>query len=588
MAAQIISAITVILSIAYLQELEASSFSLGCGSTFTAGTTSYCSGIPIVCSVDLDAELCLEGKDNFTAADLNIDIVDSGAESRPSFILRSQDAYSPLVVVLDYVPRVAGSVIHVQVSADVSPNCSFTVTHSSSVQSSPNSCLHPVSLDVSLQPLPPAVVRGGDVIKLSLTLTAATVAVQRVVVYLDEVHPALRLIKQVLSLEGEGEAVRPVVANVHGIRDNKAPLLGDVNLSLNESAVANFTFRVQSFVLPEASLFFSLRIFHWQWQQFGTASFEQNLRFFNNEYTSDQVKIRRYFLSLPYYNERKEDTFPPHEGDSFIISFPILVPCVSTRIRLSLSLPEFIADNYTMFYTNVTDVEVHAPENLVYISELCDYRTLLDGTECDIDHVRINNDSLLNIITAEQEGPGVDELFIDLSPVRYNMEALEGCVLDFPNSTCDCTEQRLVVSLHGYVVTTMYCENQTLADNITSSYEYVIENTATTSSPAAITFIDVTEDAVFDVNASMPATSLSMNSYTGDAGDFYNFTFTIAHNSEYSSFSAYDFNYTFSLDMHLDPEENVTICNYNISGLVACEDVPFINHTLTREGFHPE
>ncbi|WP_424626377.1 hypothetical protein [Achromobacter marplatensis] len=116
------------------------------------------------------------------------------------------------------------------------------------------------------------------------------------------------------------------------------------------------------------------------------------------------------------------------------------------------------------------------------------------------------------------------------------------------NSNCSCpVEDDIIVTITGRVVDDdlvlscenrgalvrfeklrqspcgIFCENQTLADNVTLSYTFDVEVT-TQSSPlqldadTSIAFRAVSEEGVLPVNTSMPAIGVSINSFSGERG----------------------------------------------------------------------
>ena len=186
-------------------------------------------------------------------------------------------------------------------------------------------------------------------------------------------------------------------------------------------------------------------------------------------------------------------------------------------------------------------------------------------------------------------------MVINLGEIWRTVTVGETCAGAMPDPACSCDEEQMTnIALTGIILTDVPCENQTLADNITTIFSYTSDiNTWTTSATEPSNEIPVIaknssiDHVRLSINASLPAIELPISSHTGDAGDAFNITFGVKHNRAYSSFTAYDLNYTFSIDPHLDPEENITICMYNTSEVpIFCEKVPFINYTIIRYGFH--
>lgn len=580
-------------------------FSISCGSRFTTDGTSFCVGTPIECSVSLDPDLCVAGEDNFTGTNLGVSVFESGVVE-PQFEF-SQDG-SFLRVVLDYIPESNMSMITVHLLATVSANCSFGVSHRSTARSSSSQCNYPLSFKVNRsEPAHPAIVKGGDLIELALELTADSATVQRLSFSLNASHPALALVSYGFASVEDGA----IASMAHLDID---PLVEVVRLVRSDTLLANLTFRVQPYVQPGARLYFSFRV-SYHVPSYGTITFTQGFKFFD-EYMADGITHGNLSFSLTSYADidRMDFVFPPNVDDIFSVDIPIIVPCVSTDLNVSVAFPVFLSDNFTMFLTNVTDVKVALPDNLVRIAGLCQYQDpQFTRSLCEVRNLELAS-TPWNITKAAERGPGVDSIYINLGPVLYNFTNLEDCTTNSSATNCTCDEDNVIITVTGHVandsilcenenhIYTMlrqspcgiFCENQTLADNITLKYAYISEVTAETApmqldTNPSIRRTVVSEDGDFPVNASMPAINVPINSFTGDAGDSYNLTFDVLHDSEYSSFTAYDLNYTFSVDPHLEPDENITICFFNESSdPLPCEEVPFINYTISRLDFHPE
>ncbi len=594
-----------------------SSFEILCASSFTNSGTSFCVGIPLECNVQLDPELCIDGEDIIIDGDLEVSLRDSNAgSSEPSFTFLQDNL--TLNVIIDYVPMFNLSVIEVTMKLNLTANCSFELIHSSTVRNSQSECLYPLSAAVAdFEPAVPATVKGGDLIKFTVQLFANKSSLQKLALSVD-CHPALTLvnssfitdgnIRQNSSFESEdngsgtgmtsGDGGNLFDVGAETLQSNASKLiLSTVEMNQNDTLFANLTFRVQPFVLSQANLYFAIQLFY-SVPSHGTNTFIQSLNFFN-EYTSAEVTRGNISFSLPYYAEEDhvEFTFPPHVGDPFFIKLPITVPCISTELNVTIEIPEFMSDNFTMFLVNITNVTFNTPQNLLYITELCRYQES-NSSLCDISFVNIATDRPI-MKEEEMEEDGVDKIYIDFGPVLYNLTSEDDCGSNSSAANCTCENDEIVIILTGMVAPNLQCdirmqcficENQTLADNITWEFDYTREVTtfALNLNPA-IEFTTVQDDEVYAVNASTPAISLPINSFTGDAGDSYNLTFGVLHNSEYSSFTAYDLNYTFSVDEHLDPEFNITICYSNNSGdPFICEKEPFVNLTVSRCGFHPK
>lgn len=581
------------------------SFPISCSSRFTGDGTSFCVGIPVQCSVSLDPALCIDGEDNFTENNLDVSVFESGS-MEPEFSF-SQDG-SLLTVIIDYVPETNMSIITVQLVATVSANCSFSASHTGTVRSSSSQCHYPLSFLVNRsEPVYPALVKGGDLIELALELVPDSVTLRRLSFSISASHPAL-------ALAGYEFASKEIGSIASMASTDGDPLVDSVRLVTTDTLFANITFRVQPYVQPGATLYFAFRVSYFA-AGYMSLTFTQGFKFFG-EYTAADVTSGNWTFSLHSYadTDRAEFTFPPNVDDTFSINIPITLPCVSTDLNVSITFPIFLSDNFTMFLTNITSISLAMPPNSVRVSRLCQYQEAgFTRVLCDASNLGIAA-TPPNIVATAVEGPGIDNVKIKLGPVLYRFTSPENCATNSSATNCTCEEEDIVIMLAGHVANDsifcenatplypkltqipcgIFCENQTLADNVTFRYAYSREVT-TERAPTqldtdpSIASTIVTEHQVFPVNASMPAINVPINSFAGDAGDSYILTFGVHHDSEYSSFTAYDLNYTFSVEPHLEPEENITICFYNESSEpITCEEVPFINYTISRFGFHPE
>lgn len=583
------------------------SFSISCGSRFTQSETSFCVGIPIECRVSLDPALCVANEDNFTQANFEVSVFESG-RAEPQFEFAQNDPF--LTVVLDYVPATNLSTITVNVLAMVSTNCSFSVSHTDTVRSSNSQCNYPLSLVVNhSEPAYPAVLKGGDLIKLVLNLTAVSLTVQALSFGIRDSHPALILIGHEFASVADGVILSPAITDGN-------PLVDTAHLVSGDTLLANLTFRVLPYVQPGARLYFSFHV-SYSIPLYGVITFMQGINFFDEYITDDIVHGNMSFSLVSYVDgDRVDFAFPPNVDDLFSINIPISVPCVSTDLNATIEFPVFLSDNFTMFLTNVTEVSVALPVNMIRTARPCQYEGLeFTRSSCEVNNLELASIPL-NITKTAERGPGIDTIYIGLGPVLYFFTSSEDCLTNASAANCTCDEEGtdIVITVTGHVVNDsilcenethrytellwspcgVFCENQTLEDNVTLEYSYLSEVT-TERAPMqldtnpSITRAIISEDGIFPVNASMPAISVPINSFTGDAGDSYNLTFEVLHDSEYSSFTAYDLNYTFSVDPHLEPAEFITICFFNgSSDPFGCEEEPFINYTISRFGFHPE
>ena len=582
-------------------------FRISCGSRFTQSGTSFCVGVPIECRVSLDPDLCVANEDNFTRTNFEVSVSESGTvEPQVEFVQNDQF----LTVVLNYVPATNLSTITVNVLAMVSANCSFSVSYTDTVRSSNSQCNYPLSFVVNhSEPAYPATLKGGDLINLVLDLTAVSLTVQALSFNIRNSHPALILIGHEFASVTDGAIPNMAITDAD-------PLVDGVQLVRGDTLLANLTFRVLPYVQPGARLYISFNV-SYRTPIYGATNFMQGIKFFDEFITDDIVHGNWSFSLVSYADEdRVNFAFPPNVDDVFSADIPITVPCVSTDLHVNIQFPIFLSDNFTMFLTNVTEVSVALPDNMMRIATLCQYEgPEFNHSSCEASSLELAS-TPSNITKTAERGPGVDTIYIGLGPILYFFTSPEECLTNLSAANCTCNEEGvdIIITITGHVVddsilceneTHMYtellwspcgvfCENQTLADNVTLEYAYISEVTAEGApmqldANPSITRTTISEDGIFPVNASMPAISVPINSFTGDAGDSYNLTFGLLHDSEYSSFTSYDLNYTFSVDPHLEPDDFITICFFNgSSDPFDCEEEPFINHTISRFGFHPE
>ncbi len=748
---------TIILFLSLVFAAEASSFEIKCNSTFTTDGTSFCVGVPIECEVMLDPDLCIVGEDLVTEEDLEVTLKDSRTGHHANLTFRSLQENSTLMIEIDYIPMYNLSTIEVNVSLNLTTNCSFELLYNDLARSMPIiECLYPLLINVTyFEPYIPAYVRGGDAIMLTVELNAGTL-LEELVIFID-CHPALYL-KNVIfyRLHDGNSSVNVEYYHTHPY--NRSFLLGVVEME-NETLFLDLCFWLQPFVLPDSDIYIFFRVHYFVPSYQGNNSFFQTLNI-NDVYRTPEVVRGNLSFSLPYYDEIDyvEFTFPPHVGDPFVIKLPITVPCVSTDLNITLSIPEFISDNYTMFLINITNIAFELPENLIFINELCNYTAYEPhGYDhlCYVDYSDIAYDRPY-VVEQQMEELGVDLLFIDFGPILYKLSCHNHTYYNYTNCTGDeliehygeiftceevqywyeywynytaynytdynytngqryynytngqryynytnaqhyyhhfhyyhqyfhehhhhhhpsyhhlhyhvkceelldlydywlnytiysnCTDDELIdhygrnvscdeilywysfwynyscsydnctdnctcgcgcgdgdqitVIVTGLVAPNLQCEeeiderlqcfvceNQTLADNITWELDYMKEVSFQMDFNTEVEYVVVRDDEIAAVNASVPAMSIPINSFSGDAGDSYNLTFGVLHNADYSSFTAYDLNYTFTVNEHLHPASFIKICFTNGSGdPFICEDHPFINQHIVRAGFHPK
>lgn len=574
-------------------------FSISCSSDFTPPTGSFCVGIPIQCTVQLSTSGCNDTEGQavpLSSGDLSLQVTgsDVGIIS-PDFTL-SQMAFQ-LTVILDYYPLSSIGTVRIQIIS-LNSNCSFDVDTGDLPISSPVACAGPLSINlVSSDPIYPTEVEGGNIISLDLEVTASSHAIQDLAVALGNSHPGLLLLSNTsAAISDPMIMIESYDTDIHNLSiGNFEPLLFTSNLPQLQTLSVSLSFQVQPFVQPKAALYFSFHAFYYisSHETFTFQASTPQIR----EYVVVSPTIREnYTLTLPYYNatDHVRDTFPPLVGDRFRIRIPVYIPCVSTNLTIEVSIPEFWSEVYTFFFTNVTNIDISPSSNTFSLPSQCNYTNL---SIFDPDACYMASSSTINpiITTSEKAAPGVDTVVIEFGDIWRTVTVGETCAGAMPDPTCSCDEEQTTnITLTGTILTDVPCENQTLADNITTIFSYTSDmNTWTTSATEPSNEIpDIAKNSSIDyvllaINASLPAIELPISSHTGDAGDAFNVTFGVKHNRAYSSFTAYDLNYTFSIDPRLDPEENITICMYNTSEVpTLCEKVPFINYTIIRYGFH--
>ena len=577
-------------------------YSISCSSEFTPQTGNFCVGIPLQCTLQLNNVNCSSNGSEavmLSRSDLSLQVLESDVgNTAPDFIL-NQTGFL-LNVIMAYYPLSSLSTVKVQISSS-NADCDFAVDSSDLAVSSPVECQSPLSFNLaSTDPSYPDELEGGNIVSLVLELTANSHMIENLAVTIGNIHPGLLLLSNTSATVTDPMiGIQSYVADIHGLSVGSfEPLLLISDLPPSEMLSVNLSFQVQPFVQPKAALYFSLHAFYHH-SSYGNFTFKVStpqLREF--VVASPSVTIRDFTLSLPYYNDTDhvQNTFPPHEGDMFSISISLYLPCVSTNLSAEVSIPEFWSEHYTLFFTNVTDVNSDIPFSVLSLQSLCNYTDpfSFDPDACYMESMINSNSPQPVLVFAEKAGAGVDTVTIDFGLVWRNITIGEDCAGETPDPNCSCDKERITITLTGVVLTDVLCENQTLADNVTLDLSYtsdintwIDDNFELSNEVPKITKNDSTNSIHFMVNASLPAISLSISSHSGDAGDAFNVTFGVNHNSAYSSFTAYNVNYTFSIDPHLDPDENITICLYNTSDVpVSCEDVPFINYTIIRYGYH--
>ncbi len=578
--------------------------SLSCSSPVTPSGSFACVGVPIQCNLTLNATICNEDGNvtRLTNSDLTVQITEMLLHTPPFLI---DQTGTTVVVTADYLPTQDTNMLDVAITS-TNLKCSFDVVSGPLVVAPSASCNYPVSFSFnsSSPSSPNHTINGGEILTVTLELAVTDpLAVENVTLAYNLIHPALKFVSEnTTSSNPEIAVTSPITTgdDHHSLllTSSITPLVLVSSLVQGDNVMVNLHFQVQPYVLPQSSLYVSIHVFYHH-STFSSYSLKQSIDQLRN-YTVSEVIVGNVTIDLPYYDPQnyEPDTFPSQEGDIFIVKIPILVPCVSTDLTLNILLPEFWSDFFTRYNVTVTNVTLVAPSNLMSIPHLCDY-TDLDASMCDFDELSGTGPVTLTTYFLEQWAVGDDNITVKTGPLMYNITTGSNCAPPStcssncaPPSTCSCIDEEIQIFLTVLVLTDMICENQTISDNITTTLTHTADMTTwlsptpTHTEPTIIQYQDVFS-FLHAVNASTPAISLPISSHSGDAGDPFTVTFGVGHNGEYSKFTAYDLNYTFSIDTRLDPEENISICFFDIrTAPIMCEEVPFINYMVVREGFH--
>ena len=559
------------------------SFDIACESEFVPIGESFCPGVPVFCTVLLSTSTCSQngsqdsvevGKGNLTVL-----IMDwSGNYTMIDFAVDQTNFTLEIATI--FLPSDLSTELTVQISSS-NIECEFNVSMTDYITTTED-CLYPLILETEIINLSSATpLKGGSLISLTLEINATSSNLSNLTLALGSSHPTLDVISYSPN-DDPSIHVTPynTVVDTHTIPIDSDPFLVVSEFPANSTFLVNVTLHVSNFVLPKSVLYFSFCAYYHS-SYYDLLTIQQSSPQIR-DFVAASPFIGDWSFSLPFYDgiDHKENTFPPNEGDIFIISVPVILPCVSTELNISVIIPEYSHDIYTYFYTNVTVLNFSTPSNLLSVPQLCDNTQSQSG--CTIEGATPPSPA---ITLMEAAGPGKDIFVVEFGALVYNLSS-GGCVND-NNCSGSCYEEEITLTLSGHVVTEMICENQTLADNVAVEIVYTTESTSWPGSGTS-ELVDAIDSVLFPVNASMPAIDLPISSHRGDAGDSFNITFGILHNVQYSSFSAYDLNYTFSIDPHLDPSENITICFFNTTSddPVSCEGVPFENYTISRLGYH--
>ena len=581
--------------------LCASVLSISCSSEVTPVGGGVCVGVPVKCTLTLNATECDSGGSvaSLSMSDLTVQITQA-AMHMPDFVV--DQAGATVVIIADFSPSPSPSTVDVAISSS-NADCAFSEALSSVPVESPASCSYPISFILGLtSPDPTERVRGGDIITVSLNVSVTDpIAVEDVTVAYSLLHPSLEFLSADTMASDPGISITSPVTGTSDDRHNLlsstfTPLVLVSSITQNDVVTTTLTFQVQPYVLPRSTLYISLHLFYHYPSSFSTYSLQQSIDQLRG-YQASGVTVRKLTIDLPYYDTQdyEPDTFPPQEGDTFTVTVPIRIPCVSTDLTVNLVLPEFLSDLGTRYYVDVANVSFTAPSNLMSIPQLCDY-TDRDASMCDFSNLSGTGPAATSSISfAKQSADGNDDVTVDFGPLMYDITTGSVCAGTSPPSSCSCDDNELQIIFIVVSLTDMICGNQTISDNITTTLIHTADMTSwsapdLTHTEPTITQYQRSVSSRHAVNASTPAISLPISSHTVDAGDNLTVTFEVVHDAEYSKFTAYDVNYTFSIDPRLVPGENVTICFHNTtdesSPVVICEDVSSTNLTIEREGFH--
>ncbi len=574
----------------------ATAASILCSSEITPSSSFACVGVPIQCTLTLHAPMCNIGGliPQLNDTDLTVRIMQVSMLT-PAFVMTQ--SVDTVAITVDYLPLQDSRTVAISV-VSTRLNCTFSVTPTPLQVAPLADCTYPVSFTfISGSPNNTLSVDGGDKITITLKLAVMDLRViDQVTLAYSLLHPALEHISTDVTVSNAEVIINTSISadNDHHslLSSSFTPILLASSLNQGDSLILNLHFQLQPYVLPQTTLYISLHLFY-HYSLFSPFSLQQSVDQLR-DYTVSEVILGNIIINLPYYNTRnyEPDTFPSQEGDMFTVAVPVVIPCVSTDLTVNILLPEFWSDFFTRYFVDITNVNFTAPSNLMSIPQLCDY-TDNDATSCDFNDLSSTEPvSITSISFSEQWAVGKDDVTITFGPLMYNMTTGSSCASVSPPITCTCTDQELEIFLTVLVLTDMICENQTIADNVTTTLTHTADMTTwstpmpTHTEPSIVQYEDMPE-YLHAVNASTPAISLPISSHSGDAGDPFVVTFGVLHNDEYSKFTAYYLNYTFSIDTHLDPEEFIEICFFDtVSDPLMCEHVPFINYTIVREGFH--
>lgn len=578
-----------------LSTTHSSAASIQC-SSIVSQPNFACVGIPIQCTLTLNAPLCnIDGFiPRLNDSDLIVHITQVSTFTQ-SFEMTQTNAM--VVVTVDYLPTQDSPSVGITI-ASTRQNCTFSVASTPLQVSSSTGCNYPTLFDfISGSPNSTISIDGGDKIIITLEVAVTdSITVENLTFAYSLLHPALEHISTEISVSNPEATIFLSISadNDHHnlLSSSFTPLLLVSSLTQGDRVLINFHFQLQPYALPQTILYISLHIFY-HYSLFSPFSLQQNIDQLR-DYTVSEITLGNITVDLPYYytHNYEPDTFPSQEGDVFTVAVPVLIPCVSTDLTVNILLPEFWSDFYTRYFVRITNVNFTAPSNLMSIPRLCDY-TDNNAILCDFEDLLSTGPiSITSTTFSEQWADGEDNVTIGFGPLMYNMTTGPSCADSMPPITCTCVEQELEIFLTVLVLTDMICENQTIADNITTTLTHTADMSTwltpilTHTEPTIVQYEDSPE-FLHAVNASTPAISHPVSSHSGDAGDPFVVTFGVLHDAEYSKFTAYHLNYTFSIDTRLDPEEFIEVCFFESgSDPLICEYLPFINYTIVRDGFH--
>ena len=419
-------------------------------------------------------------------------------------------------------------------------------------------------------------VRGGEVFSLVYTLSSTKSSLWNLTLAIKH-HSALTLNSISGDQQDHQSGILNSLSDVVGgnVLTDDDPVAGATTIYFNPAllegtdSVVNLTFQVHSYIFPEDVVFMDTAFIY------STENSQMPFQVVTEhvEYKSQSPIVGNYSINLPNYIERdyiNHTTLPPNEDDIFEMDVTVYVPCMTTRLNITISIPEF--EEYWIygdFYSNITKLEiVKKPDYLILLDENC------SNASNPLCYQFENQTEPKVTLLVDEDGPGMDTAFINFGTVTCNSSM---AYTKEPEDCCNCTSfnEELVVEVTGHIVYDLNCTNQTITDNVTVIVDYV---------NAEATLVE--DEVVLPINASMPALTLPITiipSESPDAGDSLVMIFEVLHNSEYSSFSTYNVSFEFWIDTKFEPEDVIELCHYFGSSEVPiyCKILPFVNHSVS-------